>query len=446
MPSRLELAEVRTCKGSGGADMQGLCFRALVLCESVLLSCSESVLLSCSNSRSWPSRSRCLVSVVTHARPATEDALDTVVWWFPLMRQRLCGSTAEALVAALASSCHRITHVRAAALLGIARASDAAAAPALQRAADSVAASLQQEVARAAAEPAGVVAASRGGSVVSEAAEQQKRNRASAARSLAAACLLMQSESLQATARAAERGRAGGLTAGEVEAPPRRALGAERAVTADGQQPPNDTVGDQPPVPANQQALNGALDTERVVPAYEQALNGALSGQPSVPEYRQAAAVLLHGAAATAAGTQFVQSTAFLGVSAGREQALLEDVRAAFQARPDPAQVPFQFDVEAGEQTLPVVHVKRGIAGAPLATLLVLPPSRTLPVPQQGYGVRREGLGVQARLLATYLEAQGLRCVVVGGTALEALARQPQQDRDIALHYLLCTAGLGDVA
>ena len=33
---------------------------------TVLLSCSESVLLSCSNSPSWPSRSRCLVSVVTH--------------------------------------------------------------------------------------------------------------------------------------------------------------------------------------------------------------------------------------------------------------------------------------------------------------------------------------------------------------------------------------------
>ena len=36
------------------------------LCESVLPSCSESVLLSCSNSPSWPRRSRCLVSVVTH--------------------------------------------------------------------------------------------------------------------------------------------------------------------------------------------------------------------------------------------------------------------------------------------------------------------------------------------------------------------------------------------
>ena len=35
-------------------------------CESVVLSCSESVLLSCSTSPSWPSRSRCRVSVVTH--------------------------------------------------------------------------------------------------------------------------------------------------------------------------------------------------------------------------------------------------------------------------------------------------------------------------------------------------------------------------------------------
>ena len=36
------------------------------LCESVLLSCSEFVLLSCSNLLSWPSRSRCHHSVVTH--------------------------------------------------------------------------------------------------------------------------------------------------------------------------------------------------------------------------------------------------------------------------------------------------------------------------------------------------------------------------------------------
>ena len=43
-------------------------FRAL--CESVLLPCSESVLLSCSNALSWPSRSRCRVSAVTHNRPA----------------------------------------------------------------------------------------------------------------------------------------------------------------------------------------------------------------------------------------------------------------------------------------------------------------------------------------------------------------------------------------
>ena len=40
--------------------------RAHVLCESVLFSCSGSVLLSCSNSPSWPSRSRCRVSAVTH--------------------------------------------------------------------------------------------------------------------------------------------------------------------------------------------------------------------------------------------------------------------------------------------------------------------------------------------------------------------------------------------
>ena len=36
------------------------------LCESALLSCSEFVLLSCSNSPSWPRRSRCRVSAVTH--------------------------------------------------------------------------------------------------------------------------------------------------------------------------------------------------------------------------------------------------------------------------------------------------------------------------------------------------------------------------------------------
>ena len=42
--------------------------RSRLLCESVLLSCSESVLLSCSNSPSWPSRSRCLASVVTHGQ------------------------------------------------------------------------------------------------------------------------------------------------------------------------------------------------------------------------------------------------------------------------------------------------------------------------------------------------------------------------------------------
>ena len=43
------------------------CQHTRALCEFVLLFCSESELLSCSNSPSWPSRSRCLVSVVTHA-------------------------------------------------------------------------------------------------------------------------------------------------------------------------------------------------------------------------------------------------------------------------------------------------------------------------------------------------------------------------------------------
>ena len=64
------LFAVRCLFAASAADCRATCalnlFRAL--CESVLLSCSESVLLSCSNSPSWPSRSRCLGSVVTHVR------------------------------------------------------------------------------------------------------------------------------------------------------------------------------------------------------------------------------------------------------------------------------------------------------------------------------------------------------------------------------------------
>ena len=52
-------------------------FRAL--CESVLLSCWESVLHSCSKSESWPSRSRCRVSVVSqHTLTHSQDHHPTI--------------------------------------------------------------------------------------------------------------------------------------------------------------------------------------------------------------------------------------------------------------------------------------------------------------------------------------------------------------------------------
>ena len=60
------LFAVRCLFAASAADCRATCALFRALCESVLLSCSESVLLSCSNSPSWPSRSRCLVSVVTH--------------------------------------------------------------------------------------------------------------------------------------------------------------------------------------------------------------------------------------------------------------------------------------------------------------------------------------------------------------------------------------------
>ena len=60
------LFAVRCLFAASAVDCRATCALFRALCESVLLSCSESVLLSCSNSPSWPSRSRCLVSVVTH--------------------------------------------------------------------------------------------------------------------------------------------------------------------------------------------------------------------------------------------------------------------------------------------------------------------------------------------------------------------------------------------
>lgn len=48
------------------ADGSATCAILRALFQSVLLSRSESVLLSCSNSLSWPTRSSCRVSVVTH--------------------------------------------------------------------------------------------------------------------------------------------------------------------------------------------------------------------------------------------------------------------------------------------------------------------------------------------------------------------------------------------
>ena len=51
---------------TGPQPCRATCALFRALCEFVLLFCFESVLLSCSNSPSWPSRSRCLVSVVTH--------------------------------------------------------------------------------------------------------------------------------------------------------------------------------------------------------------------------------------------------------------------------------------------------------------------------------------------------------------------------------------------
>ena len=62
LPSALLFA-VRCLFAASAADCRASCALFRALCESVLLSCSESVLLSCSNSPSWPSRSRCLVSV-----------------------------------------------------------------------------------------------------------------------------------------------------------------------------------------------------------------------------------------------------------------------------------------------------------------------------------------------------------------------------------------------
>ena len=66
------------------------------LCDFVLLFCFESVLLSCSNSPSWPSRSRCLVSVVTHTHTLT-DALS----WPSRSRCRVSVATHMLLVRAL---------------------------------------------------------------------------------------------------------------------------------------------------------------------------------------------------------------------------------------------------------------------------------------------------------------------------------------------------------
>ena len=53
--------------GSIDDEAQLLCVRQHVRLHTHAVS-SEFVLLSCSNTRSWPSRSRCLVSVVTHTR------------------------------------------------------------------------------------------------------------------------------------------------------------------------------------------------------------------------------------------------------------------------------------------------------------------------------------------------------------------------------------------
>ena len=60
------LFAVRCLFAASTADCRATCALFRALCEFVLLFCFESVLLSCSNSPSWPSRSRCLVSVVTH--------------------------------------------------------------------------------------------------------------------------------------------------------------------------------------------------------------------------------------------------------------------------------------------------------------------------------------------------------------------------------------------
>ena len=58
---------VRCPFAASAADCRATCALFRALCEFVLLFCFESVLLFCSNSPSWPSRPRCLVSVVTHA-------------------------------------------------------------------------------------------------------------------------------------------------------------------------------------------------------------------------------------------------------------------------------------------------------------------------------------------------------------------------------------------
>ena len=72
-PTRLRPLTFEPCPKLEGTDTSKQSQRFVeqpvlrALCESVLLSCSESMLLSCSNSLSWPSRSRCRVSVVTHS-------------------------------------------------------------------------------------------------------------------------------------------------------------------------------------------------------------------------------------------------------------------------------------------------------------------------------------------------------------------------------------------
>ena len=76
--SRLPQRQVVTCAVAAVNDNVGTITQSPVLLLpraqhiethtcTALLSSSESVLLCCSNSPSWPSRSRCLVSVVTHA-------------------------------------------------------------------------------------------------------------------------------------------------------------------------------------------------------------------------------------------------------------------------------------------------------------------------------------------------------------------------------------------